>query len=186
MNLILNQNFGTNFPPLGEVEVGNVIRHFSRFDIEALARYRLNANFTVVGGFRAIDYTNNFNGLLPTLTIDIRNTLTYYLPEAGVTFAAPITDSGRQTVFGGATLGVGAFDISSHPNPALSPFGGGSTSGFAATLDVNVGYQYAFADFAALNARYRAVVFGRSGGMGGFGQSLTVLHGPEFGVTLRF
>jgi hypothetical protein len=172
--------------PLGEVELGNFVRHFSRYDIEALARYRQNANFSFVGGFRVISYKNDFNGAAPTIPISVQSTLNYYLAEAGVALAAPISDSGRHSVFGGATLGIGEFDLSSNPKNAALEFGGPSTSGFAATLDINVGYQYAIASFVALNARYRAVVFGRSGIQGGFGQSVTVLHGPEIGVTLRF
>jgi len=98
---------------------------------------------------------------------------TYYLAEFGATFSVPLSESGRHSLFAGATLGLGEV---TQNKP--------STSLFSTTIDLNVGYQYAVTQSVALSARYRAITYW--GENGAFFGDVGLVHGPEIGVTARF
>ena len=180
---------GTDYNLKGFDDTGQQISifEFHRFDIEALARYRLDGtNVSLFGGFRHIYQSAKGELLDPEFfiadtgtTVQIQR-IKFYLAEFGAGFSAPIDRSGQHSFFGNGIIGVGFLRdrIVNRVETGRRDF-----TLFAITFDVNAGYNWQFAACCALQARYRAFVF--PAGNKTF-KDLAVQHGPEIGLTFRF
>lgn len=107
---------------------------------------------------------------------------TIVLWEVGAGFQAPINEAGTHRFFGNTTFGVGSFatEISNATTTRLK----NRKDGGAAAWDVNTGYEFFIGDMFSLSARYR--MYAKPTSPMDDGYNLTVVHGPDFGATVRF
>jgi hypothetical protein len=101
--------------------------------------------------------------------------------EVGAGFQAPIDEAGMHRFFGNTTFGIGRFrseiDNATTGNENLK-------TGGAAGWDVNTGYEIFLGEYFSLSARYR--LYAKPTSPMDDGYNLTVIHGPDFGATVRF
>ncbi|MFH2203031.1 MAG: hypothetical protein ABIJ96_07950 [Elusimicrobiota bacterium] len=159
-----------------------------RTDVETLIRYRpegKTVNFFT--GLRVNSFIDDLKletaGYTWTATRSTsrRKKTTIVLWEVGAGFFAPITDSGMHRFFGNTTFGMGSYrsNITNATDQTAYLIKGG-----AVAWDINSGYEFAYGQHFAFNMRYRAYV--KPAGPLKDGYNLTVVHGPDFGITLRY
>ena len=107
---------------------------------------------------------------------------TIVLWEVGAGFQAPINEAGTHRFFGNATFGVGSF--ATEISNASTTLKKNRKDGGAAAWDINSGYEVFLGEYFSLAARYR--MYAKPTSPMDDGYNLTVIHGPDFGATLRF
>jgi hypothetical protein len=101
----------------------------------------------------------------------------FYLAEVGASYSVPMDRAANHLLFGNFTGGVGyeTVEVTNRTTP-LRP----DDEAFFPFVDINVGYQYILSDSLNIHARYRAFVLEE------IFRDLSILHGPEVGLTVKF
>lgn len=154
-----------------------------RTDIEILFRYHFpETQFVVFGGPRYVTFDTSYEfAEIPSFRVNLTSDI--WVLEIGGGAFANLGETGRHRFFGNFTLGVAFEDFESKPTGEFGAFEE-KTSNTTGTIDLNFGYEYLLVDWASLNFRYRMFNFFTTDDF--FQADLTTIHGPEFGLALRF
>ncbi|PCI36701.1 MAG: hypothetical protein COB53_08750 [Elusimicrobia bacterium] len=170
---------------------GNIINgtyELKRIDVEFLIRYLpKDKPWNLFTGIRINNFEDSQTITTPGFTWNASNSksleteTTILLWEFGAGFQAPIDEAGVHRFFGNTTIGFGSFksefDNATTGNENL-------IEGAAAAWDINTGYELFLGDNFSFSARYR--MYARPTSPVDDGYNLTVIHGPDFGASLRF
>lgn len=163
----------------GEVDV-------TRLDAEILARHSIpETALNYFYGARTIRVDEEQSLKSGTFAATGKSTAdvetTWYLAELGIAFTSQLTGSGNHLVFGGVTGGIGyqKFEVTDRVTDSANS----DRSGFAASADMQLGYQYIVSKGVSAHFRYRTLLLTNHHGEG---DDLLVGHGPEIGLTFRF
>lgn len=166
--------------------VGDTARHVTdatRTDVELLYRTRFpdsNAHWFLGARWVLLEEESDVgSGLVfpSSGTSHLSEESNFYLAEVGASYSVPMDREARHLLFGNFTSGLGyeTVEVKNRATP-LRP----DDEAFFPFVDINVGYQFILSDSLNVHARYRAFVLDE------IFRDLSILHGPEVGLTVKF